>query len=191
VEAPDYQAALGELLLALEDAVELTSHGATKAAVLIPLFVDDDGRLTAIFTKRHADLRRHSGEISFPGGRRDDDEALWQTALREAQEEIGLDPGEVTLVGALPPTGTFVTNYSVYPFVGLITAGTRFRASPAEVDEVIEIALGDLVSGYEHKRLIRRGVPIRTPTYTVRGHLIWGATARIVMSLLERVEPVL
>jgi 8-oxo-dGTP pyrophosphatase MutT (NUDIX family) len=189
-DVSDYQHRLAELLLTPEQAVELSAHGATKAAVLIPLYVADDG-LTAVFTKRRADLRRHSGEISFPGGRRDDDEALWQTALREADEEIGLAPSGVTLVGALPPTGTFVTNYSVYPFVGLIEPGTRFRPNPAEVEEVLELALADLVANFERKRLIRRGVPIRTPTYTVRGNLIWGATARIVVDLLERLAPVI
>jgi len=186
----DLESRLQGVLLAPEEAVELKAPGATKAAVLIPLYREGGG-LTAVFTKRRADLRRHSGEISFPGGCRDDDEALWQTALREADEEIGLSPGGVTLVGALPPTGTFVTNYAVYPFVGVIEAGTRFRANPDEVEEVIELSLADLESGFERKRLIRRGVPIRTPTYTVRGHLVWGATARIVGNLLERLAPVL
>jgi 8-oxo-dGTP pyrophosphatase MutT (NUDIX family) len=190
VDASDYGRAIGELLLEPEDAVKLKPPGGTKAAVLIPLYPHGNG-LTAVFTKRRDDLRRHSGEISFPGGRRDDDEALWQTALREAEEEIGLVPGDVRLLGALPPTGTFVTNYAVYPFVGMIEPGTSFRPNPAEVDEVIELSLDDLVSGYERKRLIRRGVPIRTPTYTVRGNMIWGATARIVSELIERLRPVL
>jgi 8-oxo-dGTP pyrophosphatase MutT (NUDIX family) len=190
VDVSDYGRAIGELLLDPEEAVKLKPPGGMKAAVLIPLFLDD-GRLTAVFTRRRDDLRRHSGEISFPGGRRDDDEPLLQTALREAEEEIGLDPRGVTLVGALPPTGTFVTNYAVYPFVGVIESGTSFRPNPAEVDEVIELAVADLVSGFELKRLIRRGVPIKTPTYTVGGNLIWGATARIVSNLVERLRPVL
>jgi 8-oxo-dGTP pyrophosphatase MutT (NUDIX family) len=181
---------LRELLLAPEQSVKLNAPGTNQAAVLIPLYTERRGQVV-VFTKRRSDLRRHSGEISFPGGRRDDDEPLWQTALREAEEEIGLDPGVVTVVGALPPTGTFVTSYSVYPFVGLIEPGLSFRASPHEVEEVIEIALSDLVAGYERKRLIRRGVPIKTPTYTVGPHLIWGATARIVEQLLERLSPLL
>jgi hypothetical protein len=94
-------------------------------------------------------------------------------------------------VGALPPTGTIVTNYAVYPFVGLTDSQNTFRPNPVEVDEVVELALPDLVDGFERKRLIRRGVPIKTDTYTVGAHLIWGATARILGTLLERVRPLL
>ncbi len=97
--------------------------GRTHSAVLVPLFCDPDERLHAVFTKRREDLRRHAGEISFPGGRRDDGETLQETALREAWEEVGLPPQEVDVVGALAPVGTFVTNYAIYPFVGLIEHG--------------------------------------------------------------------
>jgi 8-oxo-dGTP pyrophosphatase MutT (NUDIX family) len=181
---------LGELLLPPEEAVRLKATGGIEAAVLIPLYIEDD-RLVAVFTKRHSDLRRHAGEISFPGGRRDAGEELRQTALREAEEEIGLKRDLVTIVGALPPTSTVVTNYVVYPFVGLIEAGGRFQPNPMEVDSVVELRLADLVAGFERKRLIRRGVPIKTGTYTVEGHFIWGATARILGALLERLRPLL
>jgi 8-oxo-dGTP pyrophosphatase MutT (NUDIX family) len=186
----EYESALRELLLAPEEAVKLRAQGGVKAAVLIPLYVLEGG-LVAVFTRRTEELRRHAGEISFPGGRQDPDEALWSTALREANEEIGLAPELVTLVGALPPTATFVTNYAVYPFVGMIEAGNSFRPNPLEVAEVVELGLAELAAGFERKRLIRRGVPIKTPTYTVGGHLIWGATARIVGQLLERLGPLL
>jgi len=145
-----------------------------------------------VFTKRRDDLRRHAGEISFPGGRPDfPDEELRVTALREAEEEIGLPRDEVELVGALPPTGTFVTGYKIHPFVGVIGPGTEWKLQPNEVDVLLELSIPDLVRGFEMQRLIRRGVPIRTPTYTVEGNLIWGATARILQGLLERIEPVI
>ena len=163
--------------------------GSTNAAVLVPLYRDP---LTAVFTERRADLRRHAGEISFPGGRQDEpDEDLRTTALREAEEEIGLPPSAVEMMGALPPVGTFVTGYRVFPYVGTIERGHVWRPAEAEVAQVLEFELAELTSGHEMKRLIRKGVPIRTPTYTVDGHLIWGATARIVQSLLERLEPML
>jgi 8-oxo-dGTP pyrophosphatase MutT (NUDIX family) len=112
------------------------------------------------------------------------------TALREAEEEIGLPPSDVELVGALPPVGTFVTGYRIYPFVGQVEH-RAWTPQEAEVAEILEFSLPDLVAGHEMKRLIRKGVPIKTPTYTVDGHLIWGATGRIVQSLLERLAPLL
>jgi 8-oxo-dGTP pyrophosphatase MutT (NUDIX family) len=186
----DFARRLGGLLLDPAEAVTMRAPGTVKAAVLVPLY-EEGGRLHAVFTKRPADMRRHAGEISFPGGRWDEGEELRDTALREAEEEIGLARELVAVVGALPPTGTIVTNYSVYPFVGVIGSGNAFRPNPVEVDEVVELALPDLVEGFERKRLIRRGVPIKTDTYTVGGHLIWGATARILGTLLERVSPLL
>src|SRR5215212_8813574 len=101
---------LGTLLLDPVEAVEMTAPGKVKAAVLVPLY-RQDGDFTAVFTKRPADMRRHAGEISFPRGRQDPGEELRETALREAEEEIGLMRELVDVVGALPPTATFVTNY--------------------------------------------------------------------------------
>ncbi len=178
-----------QYLLTPEQAAAMDAPGHKDAAVLVPLYRDP---LAAVFTERRADLRRHAGEISFPGGRQDHPgEDLRSTALREAEEEIGLDPAGVELVGALPPVGTFVTGYRIFPFVGLIEPGQAWRPQASEVEQVLEFSLSDLIRGHEMQRLIRKGVPIRTPTYTVNGHLVWGATARIVQSLLERLAPML
>ncbi len=180
-----------ELLLTPEAAAEMDAPGSTDAAVLIPLFVRE-AELHAVLTERRGDLRRHAGEISFPGGRQDrPDEDLRVTALREAEEEIGLPRGAVELVGALPPIGTFVTSYRIHPFVGVIAPSHRWSPQPTEVEVVLELTLSALARGYESKRLLGKGVPFKTPTYTVDGHFVWGATARIVEELLERLEPVL
>ncbi|UUY03103.1 CoA pyrophosphatase [Svornostia abyssi] len=163
-------------------------HGRTDAAVLVPLYVAD-GELHAVFTKRREDMRRHAGEISFPGGRQDPDEDLRQTALREAEEEIGLPPAAVDVLGALNPVGTFVTSYAVYPFVGLIESGHGWVPSPDEVHSVLELPLRGLRDAHGRKRLIRRGVPFTTDIYGIAGSddVIWGATARMLADLLERV----
>jgi 8-oxo-dGTP pyrophosphatase MutT (NUDIX family) len=157
----------------------------------VPLYLDAGGELHAVFTERRAELRRHAGEISFPGGRRDDGDAdLCATALRETHEEIGLAPAAVELVGALQPTPTFVTDYAIYPFVGLIEPGVAWVLEEAEVGRLLELPLERVREGYARRRVVRRGMPFRTDTYEVDGHLIWGATARIVADLLERIEAV-
>jgi 8-oxo-dGTP pyrophosphatase MutT (NUDIX family) len=162
--------------------------GAKQAAVLVPLFVAADGGLHAVFTERRADLRSHAGEISFPGGRRDDTDAdLQSTALRECHEELGLPPDAVEVVGALRPTPTFVTDYAIYPFVGLIEPGFAWVPHEREVARVLELPLDAVRAGHGKRRLVRRGMPFRTDTYETGGHLIWGATARIVADLLERI----
>jgi 8-oxo-dGTP pyrophosphatase MutT (NUDIX family) len=182
---------LQRVLLSPEEAISLEVRGRTDAGVLVPLYVERD-ELHAVFTKRREDLRRHPGEISFPGGRYDEGEAdLRATALREAHEEIGLPPDAVEVVGALQPTPTIATGYAVYPFVGLIEPGRTWTLSAREVAEVLELSLSDLRRGYGRRRLIRRGLPIRTDTYVVGDHLIWGATARILADLLDRIEPLL
>ncbi|MGH2957545.1 MAG: NUDIX hydrolase [Solirubrobacterales bacterium] len=176
---------LREILLDPDEASGLDAHGTTDAAVLIPMhgWPEAPG---LVFTERRGDLRRHAGEVSFPGGRRDDREELIETALREAEEEIGLRRDNVELVGALPPVGTFVTGYKVHPFVGLIEPGLQFEPNPDEVESVLVASIDDLVAGYDRRRLVRRGVPIKTDTYLVGEALIWGATARILGDLLGR-----
>ena len=180
--------ALRSVLLDAEEAAGLDVHGRIDAAVLVPLYVVD-GTLHAVFTRRRDDMRRHPGEISFPGGRQDDDESdLRLTALREAEEEIGLPPDAVELIGALQPTPTIATNYAVYPFVGLIEPGHEWTPSASEVAAVLELSLEDLRNGYERQRMLRRGIPFRTDCYIVGEHLIWGATARMLTDLLERLD---
>jgi 8-oxo-dGTP pyrophosphatase MutT (NUDIX family) len=184
----DPRSALRTALLSPEEAEAMDAHGQTEAAVLVPMFGYPD-RPGLVFTERRHDLRRHAGEISFPGGRRDHSgEELMATALREAEEEIGLAAGEVDVLGALPPIGTFVTSYKVHPFVGLIDEGLRFEPNPAEVETVLAFTVEALRDSFEMRRLVRRGIPFRTPTYLVDDHLIWGATARILGELLARLD---
>jgi 8-oxo-dGTP pyrophosphatase MutT (NUDIX family) len=159
-----------------------------EAAVLVAMFpVEDEQHL--VLTRRRADLRRHAGEVSFPGGRRDpEDENLSQTALREAEEEIGLPRSAVELLGELPPVSTFATGYVIHPFVARIPPGLAWKLSAREVDRVLELSLSDLRAGRTRTRLERRGISFETDAYVVGEEMIWGATARIIEQLLERLD---
>jgi len=176
---------LSAVLLDAREAIHLRLPGQVPSAVLVGMFspanssarsVDD---LRVVLTRRHDDLRRHAGEISFPGGRREDRDAdLLATALREAEEEVGVRACEVSVIGALQPTSTFATNYAIHPFVGVLAAGIGWRLSPREVDAVLEVSLDDLRAGYRRTDITRRGMRLRTDAYVVGENFIWGATAR-------------
>ncbi|MDQ2623000.1 MAG: CoA pyrophosphatase [Actinomycetota bacterium] len=179
---------LGAVLLDEEQAADIKTHGTLNAAVLLPV-TDWPGDPHIIFTERRADLRKHAGEISFPGGMgEDDDRDLTHTALRESHEEINLEPERVEVVGALPPVGTFVTSFRIQPFVGLVSGDEPLIANPGEVAAILHFSVEDLVENYAMRRLVRRGVPIRTPTFEMDRHLIWGATARILTEFLVRIK---
>lgn len=166
----------------------MRAHGSTEAAVLIPVRQWPDSPLVT-FTERRADLNKHAGEISFPGGRRDpDDPGPAATALREAHEEIALSPDHVEIAGALPPVGTFVTSFRIQPYVGLVNPAAELQPNPAEVAAILNFDVEELADAYEMRRLMRRGVPFRTPTFEMERHLIWGATARILADFLKRLD---
>lgn len=156
----------------------------------MPLFVlGEDEAPHVVLTRRRSDLRSHAGEISFPGGRQDPNDAdLEETALREAEEEIGLDRTAVSLIGELQPVSTFVTGYLIHPFVGLIPAGQLWQVSPREVDAVLELPLRALREGRTRTQMERRGISFETDAFVVDEHLIWGATARILDNLLARLQ---
>jgi 8-oxo-dGTP pyrophosphatase MutT (NUDIX family) len=165
-------------------------EGQTLAAVLVPLIVvPESDSPHVVLTRRRADLRRHAGEVSFPGGRRDPDDAdLSVTALREAEEEIGLARGSVELLGELPAISTFATNYLIHPFVGQIAASQRWEVSPREVDAVLELPLRELQESRTRTPIERRGITFETDAYIPDGNVIWGATFRILENLLERLQ---
>lgn len=165
---------------------------ARSSAVLVPIFAGTDGDPHLLFTVRSTALARHSGEISFPGGKRDPgDVSLLATALREANEEIGLDAARVTPLGELAPVFTVVSNYVISPQVALVSGQIEAIApspNPAEVAEIIDaplVALADpaICRAEEWVRLGRR----HTVYFFHFGpYRIWGATAFILTDLLAR-----
>ena len=177
----------GDRLLDVDAAAQIEVRGNVQSAVLVTI-TERDGEFHTIFTRRPDTLSRHAGEISFPGGRREaDDRDLVHTALRESQEEVGLDPAGVRILGGLQPTPTIATGYAIYPFVGAIANDLTWLPSPDEVAELIKLPLKAVLAGYGRRRLVRRGLPIRTDTYVVGEHLIWGATARILGDMFDRI----
>jgi 8-oxo-dGTP pyrophosphatase MutT (NUDIX family) len=154
------------------------------AAVLVPVVRRDDA-LTVLFTRRTPHLQDHAGQISFPGGRVEpDDASLEATALREAREEIGLAADRVELLGRLHEYVT-VTGYRVTPVVGIVTPPMDLRPDPFEVAEVFEVPLAFLLDPANHLRncVLQEGRHRRYYAMPYRHYYIWGATAGMLMNL--------
>jgi 8-oxo-dGTP pyrophosphatase MutT (NUDIX family) len=163
----------------------------TRAAAVLMGIVDRAAGPTMLLTRRSARLARHSGQVAFPGGRRDDaDQSLIQTALREAHEEVGLEPARVEILGLLPAYVTG-TQYCVTPVVALVDPGLRIVPQPDEVESVFEVPLEFLMDPRNHERrhLISAegerqfiSMPWRVPGEN-REYFIWGVTAALLRNL--------
>ena len=158
--------------------------GDRLAAVLAPLVERPEPAL--VFTRRAADLSRHPGEISFPGGLQDPGESLVATALRECREEIDLDPETVEVVGALVPVPVLVSSIVVVPFVGMLASPPALTHSVGEIAEVLTFPVRALAAVESTMELAREDGRIWSGwAYELEGTLIWGATAFMVHDLLE------
>ena len=165
-----------------------------NAAVLALLF-EESGEARLVFTRRSSSLRSHRGEVSFPGGRLDPGEDAPAAALREAYEEVGLDPGTVTSAGWIHPVLTMVTASLIMPIVGTVPARPHLVASPAEVERVFDVAVRDLadpaIFHEERWSIPGREIPGSADNsfavwfFEVEGEMIWGATARMIHELLS------
>jgi 8-oxo-dGTP pyrophosphatase MutT (NUDIX family) len=156
-----------------------------EAAVLTPLCAVG-GIPSVILTVRPDHLKDHAGQISFPGGRRESGESLIHTALREAQEEVGVAPDTVDVLGALTPLYIPPSNFCVYPFVGVVADDVVLIPNETEVMSILQIPLPDLLrsSAQRRERLQVNGQTVTVPCFSVDGHRIWGATAMILAELL-------
>jgi 8-oxo-dGTP pyrophosphatase MutT (NUDIX family) len=159
----------------------------TAAAVLAGLIPRPEG-LSVLLTRRSDALRRHSGQVAFPGGRAEAGETPWQTALREAEEEIGLAPDHVRLLG-LGNRYETGTGYAVTPVVAILSPGLDLRADPSEVAEIFETPFNFLMNPDNHERRVwsEPGSPDRH-YYAMphEGRFIWGATAGMLRALYEQ-----
>ena len=156
----------------------------TKAAVLIPLLLKQDG-LSVLLTQRTNHLRDHAGQISFPGGRMDpQDQSPNDTALRESKEEIGLDPGRVEIIGHLPQYLT-VSGYSVTPVVGLVQTQAEYVLDEFEVADVFDVPLSFLLDPANHQVRLWQSEQGGRRFYSMpyENRFIWGATAGMLRNL--------
>ena len=169
---------------------------AVNAGVLAPLF-EEDGEARVVLTRRSDDLRTHRGQVSFPGGRVDEGEDAHAAALREAHEEVGLDPGLVTAVGWLHPVLTMVSASFILPVLGTLAERPDLVANPTEVERIFDVSLAELADPdvfHEERwrlpgRVIAQSEDNSFPVwfFEISGELVWGATARMLHELLSLV----
>jgi 8-oxo-dGTP pyrophosphatase MutT (NUDIX family) len=160
----------------------------THAAVLIPIF-QHNGDYRLLFIKRSHRVKKHKGQISFPGGVVDEtDPSFEHTALREAREEIGLAEEDVEVLGSIDDVKTLSSNYIVHPFVGFMPYPYPFKLSKREVSRILEIPFShflDEEKGDRNGAVMFRGVNYKTPMWEYEEDVIWGATARIMVNFLD------
>ncbi len=163
----------------------LPAGGFGEAAVLVPLHEGPDGP-SVLLTVRRADLRQHAGQISFPGGRVEPGEDSQAAALREAQEEVGLDPGRVEILGQLSETVVLQSAFRLTPWVGSVPYPYPYAAAPREVEAIWHVPLAALLAPGVHRTERRHfyGLDVDVHFYDVEGRTIWGATARVLSELL-------
>ena len=174
---------------------QLNPEGARQAAALLLLYPGPDGAPHLPLTVRHDDLPHHPGQISLPGGRVDPGEPPEQAALREASEEIGLDPAGVRLVGSLSSLWVIVSNHVLRAYVGVSDARPDFRLAPREVSALVEAPLTTLLDpkNVSWTQRVRDGMLVRYPHFHVSGHEVWGATAMVLaefVALFDSPSPV-
>jgi 8-oxo-dGTP pyrophosphatase MutT (NUDIX family) len=168
-----------------------TSPPLLQAGVLIPLLVRGNG-LEMLFTRRTDTVLTHKGQISFPGGQREDGDAeTVETALRESFEEIGLEPSRVKILGELDDVFTAVSSFVITPVVGMVEGGIEdLRPAPDEVKSLLVVPLATLLDPRIHTTETRlfEGQQFRIHYYTIADDVIWGATGRIVYQFLKAWE---
>jgi 8-oxo-dGTP pyrophosphatase MutT (NUDIX family) len=167
-------------------------HLPKKSGGVLMLLYPHHGRLHCVFMRRAEYDGVHSGQVSFPGGMKEEhDASMTDTALREAQEEIGIDPARVRVLGVLTPLHIPVSNIVVYPTVGYVPERPVFRIDPEEVQYLIEESLDTLADAaiLKSEKMVIQDKEMDVPYFDVQGHHIWGATAMILSEFLEVYSP--
>ena len=154
----------------------------TRTAAALLLLYPRENDVAIPLTIRASGLARHAGQISLPGGATDEGETLSEAALREAAEEIGVDPVSVRILGELTPVHVVVSGFTLHPIIGVTDERPAFVAAPGEVDEILEVSLDHLRDASRIGRdiRIREGVAVEWPYFDLMGHQVWGATAMVL-----------
>ena len=159
------------------------------AAVLIGFFEKGNNWYFPLI-KRPMHEKNHPGQIALPGGARENNETLEETALREAFEEVGIIPNNVEIIGKLTPLPVPVSNYLIYPFVGIINKEPEWKINKDEVAELIILKLDDLIEaddGYSENWDLR-GNKVKVPVFKLSDKTIWGATATVLCEMLDLIK---
>ena len=175
-----------EEALACREKACIDEPGLARAAVLIPLF-KKDGEYHVLLTRRTHSVGSHKGQISFPGGRQDPGEDPLSTALREAEEEMGIQKKDVRILGELDDMCTLSSDFCIAPFVGLIPYPYPFKVNAREIAEVIELPLAALLDeGNFREEVQERNGRLQHVCFYEHGkHVVWGATARILKQMMD------
>lgn len=171
--------------------VPLTGEDRAPAAVLVVVF-EESGEAEVVLTRRSSELRTHTGEISFPGGRLEPGETPAEAALREAKEEVGLDPAGVEVLGSLAPLSTASSRTALVPVVGLMEGRPVLLPNPAEVARAFTVRLAKLMSSsvYHRERWGKGSASRDVHFFELPGETVWGATAKVLVELLGRVASI-
>ena len=163
-------------ILSHHEKKKITSRSLKSSAVLIPIFFNQ-GQYHVLFTERSDEVNAHKGQVCFPGGTQEpSDSSLLQTALREINEEIGLETKDIEILGELDDTLTFVTHYVISPFVAFISTPSALKTNGREVKGTFSVPVSFLMDEVNFKQ--------DSQSYEYEGHIIWGATARILRQFI-------
>ena len=166
-------------------------NNSTPAAVLILLYLEDN-EIYFFLTKRTDELENHKGQISLPGGTQEGNEKLIDTALRETQEEIGINKTSISIIGKITPLFVPVTGFMIYPFIGYSLNKLDPKMDPVEVAAIFSVNISDLLN--KENRTIEqrniRGYDVQVPYFKLNDYKVWGATSMILSEFRDLIKSI-
>ena len=166
-------------------------NNSTAAAVLILLYLEDN-EIHFFLTKRSNELEHHKGQISLPGGTQEENEELTHTALRETQEEIGINKTSISIIGSMTPLFVPVTGFMIHPFIGYSSNKLEPTPDPSEVEAIFSVNISDLLNETNQtieKRNIR-GYDVEVPYFKLNNYEVWGATSMILSEFRDLIKSI-